>query len=61
MAEELSRLRKKRSANKNVVLGLVTKTETRMGEGSDIDVVTDVRANLQLIKGKIDAPYRGIK
>ena len=55
VAETLSRLRKSRSANRNVLLGLVTKAQDKMNEGGDEAVKTEVKVILQLIRCKEEA------
>ena len=52
MAEDFSRLTKKRSANKNVLLGLITKAKDHIIKGHDEDTLTEIRVILQSIKGK---------
>ena len=51
MAEELSRLRKKRSANRNVLLGLITKPKEYIDKEA---TVTEVRARVQFVQEKKD-------
>ena len=55
VAETLSRLRKSRSANRNVLLGLVTKAQDKMNEGGDEAVKTEVKVILQFISRKEEA------
>ena len=55
MAEGLSRLKKSRAAQRNVAKGLIVKAQNLMKEGPGEGSDDDVRAMLQLIKGKEDA------
>ena len=52
MAEELNRLRKKRSANRNVLLGLTIKSKEYIDKEPGETTVTEVRARVQLVQEK---------
>ena len=53
MAVEVGRLKKKRSANKNVLLGLIVKAKERIIAGGDSEsICSDVGVYLKNIKGK---------
>ena len=52
MAEELSRLRKKRSANRNVLLGLITQSKEYIDKEPGETIVTEVRVRVQLVQEK---------
>ena len=52
MAAELSRLRKKQSANRNVVQGLITKSKDAMAKGLEESTITDVATYLKTIRSK---------
>ena len=54
MSQEVGRLKKSRSAQKNVLQGLIVKTQNLMKEGPGEGQEDDVNAMLQLIKTKKD-------
>ena len=51
-AKVLSRLRKKRSADRNVVRGLITKAMNQMAKGHDANILKEVRAMLKTTRAK---------
>ena len=52
MTTEISRLRKSRSANRNIVLGLIVRADTAMTEDYNEETLIGVRAILRTIKDK---------
>ena len=52
MTTEISRLRKSRSANRNIVLGLIVRADTAMKEDYNEETLIGVRAILRTIKDK---------
>ena len=52
MAAEISRLKKKQSANRNVVNGLIAKAVESMNKGRNADTIGEVAAFLRTIKSK---------
>ena len=49
---ELSRMKKRRSANKNVIKGLILKARDRMVEGYDKLIIDEVNAFIKTMKAK---------